>query len=195
MRWAIKKNRPRTTKTGEKTDGAGGKNISFFKKFWPETKVPGTKKAKILAPYNSAWHRKGTEKERWQAVVKSFVRLMKVFSDFGQSKVRPEQGQNENWKGAVHMRRKLFAIFGVLLMSVSLFAGCNANDNDPPPEDDTEINDDVRDDGVRDNDADLNDGVDRDRTDDGDVIEDDNTPGEEIIEDTEDARDRDNRDE
>ena len=74
------------------------------------------------------------------------------------------------------MRRKLFAIFGVLLMSVSLFAGCNANDNDPPPEDDTEINDDVRDDGVRDNDADLNDGVDRDRTDDGDVIEDDNTP-------------------
>ncbi|MFS8631264.1 MAG: hypothetical protein LOD92_08945, partial [Bacillales bacterium] len=60
------------------------------------------------------------------------------------------------------MRRKLFAIFGVLLMSVSLFAGCNANDNDPPPEDDTEINDDVRDDGVRDNDADLNDGVDQD---------------------------------
>lgn len=93
------------------------------------------------------------------------------------------------------MSRKLFAIFGALLMSVFLFSGCNTNDQDPAPEDDTEINEDIRDDDVRDNDADLNDDIDRDRNENGDVIEDDNTPGEEVIEDREDVRDKDNRDE
>ncbi|MFS8631265.1 MAG: hypothetical protein LOD92_08950 [Bacillales bacterium] len=58
-----------------------GKNIDDLNKCCLRATVPGTKKAKMLAPYNSAWHRKGKMAggcEKFCAVDESFFRFWAI---------------------------------------------------------------------------------------------------------------------
>lgn len=137
---------------------------------------------------------------------------MQVTCSFGQYNYRPNfmVNKKECWKGAFLMKRKLMTILGSAILSVFVMTGCNANDQDPPPEDDTNVIDDQNgnvdtgnDGDINDNNGtndlndmnDLNDTNDINTENDGDPMKDNNDPGEDIIEDTRDALDNDNEDE
>jgi hypothetical protein len=101
---------------------------------------------------------------------------------------------------------KFYKWIGGSLLATMLLTGCANNDNDPPPEDDVDINE-PRDNDVIDPDLDGDDNgnnipddddttgtgttYDRNRVGDGDPAIDRNTPREDIIEDLDDMRDRD----
>lgn len=91
------------------------------------------------------------------------------------------------------MNKKLLAMIGAAILSIFVISGCNTNDQDPPPDDDTELNENGVNDRDDNNNVDLND--DNDRAGNGDPVEDNNTNREEIIEDRGDVVDDDNRDE
>ena len=90
-------------------------------------------------------------------------------------------------------------LIGGSLLSAMFLAGC-ANDQDPPPDDDVDIenpadeNGDMNsyDNGLLD---DNNGNGDVNTDEDGDMMQDDNEPGEDIIEDQKDMNDEDNKDE
>lgn len=113
------------------------------------------------------------------------------------------------------MQKKLLALLGYSLLSVMVVAGCGANDQDPPPEDDVNVEDPMNDGKVNedgnngtngtngtggtggtDNGAiNGNNGNNDINTDnDGDMMEDHNDRGEDMVEDGLDMNDDDNKD-
>ncbi|SCC24890.1 hypothetical protein GA0061094_3447 [[Bacillus] enclensis] len=112
---------------------------------------------------------------------------------------------NPQQKGANIMSKKLLSILSGSALAAMLLVGCNANDQEPPPEDNNvEDNGNVDEDGdIDDNDMNDNDmngehypeSEDKNTPNDKDPAKDNNTPEEDAVEDDIDMNDKDNKDE
>jgi hypothetical protein len=118
---------------------------------------------------------------------------MQVVSDFGKYKGRPVQQVNKIQlrKGAFTMNKKLLKLIGGSVLSAMLLAGCATDNQEPPPEDDT-IMEDQGENGGNGGNGGMNGTEDENQN--GDLLEDENTENEEIIEEQGDLQDENNKD-
>lgn len=92
------------------------------------------------------------------------------------------------------MKKKLLALLACSFLSVLMISGCGTNNQDPPPEDDVNVEDPANDGTVGDDNGMGTDNNDVNTDNDGDMMEDNNDPGEDAVEDRNDMTDENNND-
>jgi hypothetical protein len=92
-------------------------------------------------------------------------------------------------KGVIQMNKKLLSILGGSALAAMMLVGCNANDQEPPPEEEAPTEEPAPEEN-----GGMDEGNNGNQEGDMDMGEDENTPEEEPLEDNKDLQDKDNKD-